>query len=153
MPSLAQGTGYAVLAMGYIASAGGKPMLVRSVAEACDIPAPYLSKIINRLARAGLVKTQRGVNGGVLLAHEARDITLKDVCVALDDPVIEKRCMLGTETCSDERACPAHEFNMSVREKMLTFLEGTSIADVSAFEVRRRWNSNAATVGGASERA
>ena len=142
-----------MLAMGYITSAAGKPMLVRSVAEACDIPAPYLSKIINRLARAGLVKTQRGVNGGVLLAREARDISLKDVCIALDDPVIEKRCMLGTEVCSDERACPAHDFNMSVRDKMLTFLEETSIADVSAFEVQRRWNSPGAAAGEATNRS
>lgn len=139
MPSLAQGSGYATLALGYIASAAGKPVLVRAVAEACDLPAPYLSKIINRLSRAGLVNTQRGVHGGVVLARDATDITLRDVCVALDDPVIAKRCLLGTEECSDERACPAHEFSTEMRTKMLDYLENTTIADISAFEINRRW--------------
>jgi len=139
MPSLAQGSGYATLALGYIASAAGKPVLVRAVAEACDLPAPYLSKIINRLSRAGLVNTQRGVHGGVVLARDATTITLRDVCVALDDPVIAKRCLLGTEECSDERACPAHKFSTEMRDKMLHYLENTTIADISAFEINRRW--------------
>ncbi|MFT5423905.1 MAG: Rrf2 family iron-sulfur cluster assembly transcriptional regulator [Phycisphaerales bacterium] len=139
MPSLAQGTGYATLALGYIASAAGKPVLVRAVAEACDLPAPYLSKIINRLSRAGLVNTQRGVNGGVVLAKDATTITLRDVCIALDDPVIAKRCLLGTEECSDERACPAHKFSAGMREQMLDYLDHTTIADISAFELNRRW--------------
>lgn len=139
MASLAQGSGYATLALGYVASAAGKPVLVRSVAEACDLPAPYLSKIINRLSRAGLVNTQRGVNGGVVLARDATDITLRDVCVALDDPVIAKRCLLGTEECSDERACPAHKFSTAMREKVLDYLENTTIADIAAFELKRRW--------------
>ena len=150
MPALAQGTGYATLALGYVASAAGKPVLVRAIAEACDIPAPYLSKIINRLSRAGLVNTQRGVNGGVVLAKNPTDVCLFDVCVALDDPVVEKRCMLGTDTCSDERACPAHEFNMCLRHEMLDFLNNTSIADIAAFELKKRWghhNGNGAGEG------
>jgi len=139
MTALAQGTGYAVLALGYIASAAGKPMLVRDIASGCELPAPYLSKVVNRLARAGLVRTQRGINGGVTLAREATDISLLEVCEALDDPVLEQRCMLGIAGCSDERACPAHRFSVETRERTLEFLRSMSIADVAAFETQRRW--------------
>ncbi len=136
---LSQAVGYASTALGYVAAAGGKPVLVKEMAAACEIPAPYLSKIINQLARSGLVNTQRGVGGGVTLARSARDITIYDLCIALDDPIVQRRCMLGIAECSDERACPAHRFNLEQREKQLAFLKGTSVADIAAFETRRRW--------------
>ncbi|MEL6330054.1 MAG: Rrf2 family transcriptional regulator [Planctomycetota bacterium] len=139
MPSLAQGTGYGVLALGFIAAAAGRPLLVRSIAESCELPAPFLSKIVNRMARAGLVRTQRGINGGVTLARDAVSITLYDVCVALDDPILERKCVFGIAECSDQRACPAHAFNMAERQRFADFLQGTTIADVAAFESKRRW--------------
>ena len=140
MPILSQATGYAILALGFTASAAGKPMLVRTIASKCDLPAPFLSKIVNKLARSGLVKTQRGVNGGVSLARDAGSITLYEVCETLDDPILEKRCMLGVAQCSDARACPAHEFNTRHRERTMGFLRETTIADIASFETQRRWD-------------
>lgn len=141
MAALAQATGYAVLALGCIASNAGKAVLVRDIAANCELPAPFLAKIVNRLARAGLVNTQRGINGGVVLARPATAITLLEVCGALDDPVLERRCMLGTAECSDARACPAHAFNMAQRAKAIAFLSETTIADIAAFEMRRRYRA------------
>jgi Rrf2 family protein len=139
---LSQAVGYAVTAMGQVAAAGGNPVLVREIAVAANIPTPYLAKIINSLSRKGLVTTQRGVGGGVTLARPATDISMYDVCVALDDPVVRTTCMLGTAPCSDERACPAHKFWTATRGKVLDFLRETSVADIAAFEAKRRWNSS-----------
>lgn len=138
---LSQAVGYAVTAMGHIAAAGGNPVLVREIAEAAEIPAPYLAKIINSLARRGLLSTQRGVGGGVTLARPAVQITMYDVCVALDDPVVKPTCMLGTAECSDDRACPAHKFWKQSRAKVLDFLQETNVADIAGFESRRRWRN------------
>lgn len=142
MSTLSQSAGYAVLALGFIASAAGKPLLVRTIASNCELPAPYLSKIVHKLGRSGLVHTQRGINGGVTLAREARDITLLQVCEALDDPILEQRCMLGVSECSDARACPAHQFAKAHRQQVIAFLTKTTIADVAAFELQRRWNGS-----------
>jgi len=139
MSSLTQATGYAVQALSCVAAAAGKPQLVREVAEACELPAPYLSKIVHKLGRAGLVHTQRGVHGGVTLAVAATEITLLDVCEALEDPVIQCRCLLGVAECSDARACPAHAFNMAQRARTMEFLRSTTVADIAAFEMQRRW--------------
>lgn len=136
---LSQGVGYAVTAMGYIASAGGKPVLVKEIAEAGQIPAAYLAKLIHSLARKGLVLTQRGVGGGVTLARPATNITLHDMCVALEDPIVLPACMLGNAECSDARSCPAHRFWTEHRGQMDEFLRSTTIADIAAFESRRRW--------------
>lgn len=130
---LTQAVGYASVAMGYLASCPGGVALVRTIAEQRGIPAPYLAKIVHQLARAGLVRTQRGVGGGVRLARPPEDITLYDVCLALNDPAIETRCMLGIEECSDARACPAHRFNVERRERLVGFLQAVSMDQVGRF--------------------
>ena len=139
---LSQAVGYAVSALGHIAAAGGAPVLVKEIAQAAAIPAPYLAKIIHSLARRGIVNTQRGVGGGVTLARPPVDISLYDLCVALDDPVVRRVCMLGTAECSDERACPAHKFWTAHRSEALEFLSTTKVSHIAAFESRRRWRQS-----------
>ncbi len=136
---LTQSVGYAATALGRIAAAGGASVLIKEVAEDCSIPSPYLAKIIHALARKGLVNTQRGVGGGVTLARPAGELTLYDLCVALDDPIVQARCMLNVAPCSDDRACPAHSFWSTQREKEISFLHSTTVADIAAFETSRRW--------------
>lgn len=134
---LSQATGYAAAALACVARAGGNPVLVRDIATDADIPAPYLAKIIQLLAKRGVVSTQRGVGGGVTLARAPDMISLYDVAVALEDPVVLTRCMLGEAECSDERACPAHAFWTAHRGRTIGFLCATTIADMAAFEARR----------------
>lgn len=137
---LSPATGYAATALGYVAAAGGKPVQVRQIAEACGIPQAYLAKIIHSLAQADIVTTQRGVGGGVTLRTPAVEITLRRICEALSDPCLELRCMLSEVGCSDDRACPAHEFACRIRAERDTFLRRTTIADIAAFELKRsRW--------------
>lgn len=135
---LSQGVGYAMTALGCIAAAGGRAVLVKDIAESGQIPGPYLAKIINALGKRGLVNTQRGVGGGVTLARSASDISLLDLCVALDDPAVYPTCLLGNAQCSDARACPAHNFWKTQRTEIMDFLAVTSVADVAAFEQRRK---------------
>lgn len=135
---LGQAAGYATSALGYLATAAGKPLLVKEIAQACDIPAPYLAKIINTLRHVGLVETQRGVGGGVTLARSPSEISLYDIAELLADPICNRRCMLGVAECSDQRACPAHRFWTEQRGNEIEFLKKTSIADIAAFETRRR---------------
>jgi Rrf2 family protein len=136
---LSQAVGYAASAMGYVAAAGGKPVLVKEIAGACEIPGPYLAKIVHQLSKAGLVRTQRGIGGGVTLARPAADISLFAVCEVLGDPAIERRCMLSSTPCCDERSCPAHKFWAPQRERQIEFLKQTTMADIAVFETRRRW--------------
>ncbi len=136
---LSQSVGYAIIALGYIASAGGRPVLVKEIAHAAELPAPYLAKLIHALAKRGFVHTQRGVGGGVTLARPATDISLYELCEVLDDPIVHAICMLGGGPCSDERTCPAHRFWTCQRANTLEFLTTTKIADVAAHEARRRW--------------
>lgn len=135
---LSQSVGYAASTLGYLAGNDQTQMLVRELAEAVNAPGSYVAKIMHQLARRGLVVTQRGIGGGVSLARPADQITLYDLCFALDDPIIELRCMLGTAECSDERACPAHVYWTAERERQIAFLRRTTLRDMSDFESRQR---------------
>lgn len=142
---LNQATAYAASALACIAAMGGNPVLVKVIAEACEMPAAYLAKIIHQLARRKLVLTQRGVGGGVSLARRPQEINLLEVCIALEDPAIQPRCMLGSAACDDDRACPAHDFCSTHRANLMEFLRKTTIADIAAFETRRRWKASQST--------
>lgn len=135
---LSQTSGYAVMALGCVAEANGQPLLVRQISETTGIPTPYLAKIINILSRKGIVVTQRGIGGGVSLARKPEEVTLYELCQALDDPITQKRCMLGLSECSDERACPAHKFWSGQRDEEIMFLEKTTLADVARFEAAQK---------------
>lgn len=131
---LSQTTGYALKALGFLAALDGKPLPIKEISRATDIPAPYLSKIVHTLARKRLLRTQRGIGGGVVLARPADAMTLYEVCEALDDPLIEERGILGIELCSDKRACPAQYFWKAYRKHHLDFLREWTVRDVALFE-------------------
>ncbi|MFZ2874387.1 MAG: Rrf2 family transcriptional regulator [Phycisphaerales bacterium] len=138
---LSQGVGYAISALGFLAAAGGKSLLVKDIAAATGIPPAYLAKIVHALGKRGVVATQRGVGGGVTLARPANDISLFDLALALQDPVVEPTCLLGGAVCSDERACPAHEFWKAQRAEIHAYLQATKVSDVAAFEADRLWKA------------
>lgn len=78
------------------------------IARQQRIPAPFLAKIIARLAAAGIVATQRGVNGGIRLTRPAKDITLLDVVEAIDGPISLNRCVTRPEECPRSGTCVVH---------------------------------------------
>lgn len=138
MLPLSQSAGYAVLALSCLEDPGGSPLLVQEVATWIQAPGPYLAKVFNTLAKAGLVVAKRGNKGGVILARPAAEITLDEVAEALDSPAWREECLLGLTECTDERACPVHAFWKEERERIHAQLKGTTLADVARFERTHR---------------
>lgn len=134
---LSQSAGYAITALGFLARAREGPVLVRDISEATNIPTPYLAKLIHTLGRKGFVTTQRGIGGGVSLARDPRHVSLYDICLALDEPTVKQRCLLGTAECCDERACPAHTFWKRYRQQYIDFLKQTTLQDIADFQTRQ----------------
>ena len=137
MLSLSQTAGYAIRAMVHMDGPGGQARLVREIAERTGISKPYLSKIIHALALRGMLKTKRGYKGGVTLAREATEITVIEVADAFDGPEWLERCILGLDECTDERACPLHEFWKPTRIKIRHELSRKTLAEVAEFEKGR----------------
>jgi Rrf2 family iron-sulfur cluster assembly transcriptional regulator len=135
---IATATGYAATALGLLARAKGKPVFVRDLARETGISPTFLAKIVHQLARKRIVATRRGIGGGVILVKGTEELTLLNLCEALDDPVIRPTCLLSEAECSDERACPAHDFWHAQRTNLIQFLSRTTIRQVGDFEAARR---------------
>jgi Rrf2 family protein len=134
MLSLAKTTGYAIAAMSHLDAPDGRPASLRVIAKRAEVPYAYLAKRMPELVADGLVRSVRGKHGGVLLARPAESITLLEISAAVEARQWLDRCLLGLVTCSDERACPAHEFWKETRQQIETTLRGVTLADVIAHE-------------------
>ena len=126
---------YALRAMGYLAiQKDASPVLSADIAAEMDIPKNFLSKIINRLVQASLVKAVRGRHGGVSLAKPAATIRLHDVVtlfMRIDD---FSNCFLGRTAC--DGGCGLHarwriisqQFEKLLNETTVDQIYGTSSA-------------------------
>jgi Rrf2 family iron-sulfur cluster assembly transcriptional regulator len=133
MMSLSNTTGHAVRALACLAGCNNPPASIKDVAECSEVPQPYLAKIVKKLNDAGIVESKRGKTGGIWLARPAKLISLLDISVALDGADFLGSCLLGQESCSDERACPTHKFWMKNKELIRKELERTKLSDVLEF--------------------
>ena len=86
----------------------GERVSTDEIARQQNIPAAFLTKICARLASAGILVTQRGVNGGIRLARTPDRITLLDVIEAIDGPITLNRCARNPSECSRDRTCAVH---------------------------------------------
>jgi Rrf2 family protein len=88
------------------------------IAAATQVPRVFLAKILQRLAKAGIVVSQRGVQGGFTLARDPAAITLLDAVEAVQGQVALNRCAATTEHCVHEAACPAHPVWVRLSERL-----------------------------------
>lgn len=115
-----------------------KPMnetvLGRELATEAEVPMKYLSKILNDLKRAGILDATRGMGGGYRLHKRADEIRLIEVVEVFEGKQARLGCLLGKEKCSDDAACPAHDYWKHVKQMYLNFMEKTTIADIAGNE-------------------
>ncbi len=97
------------------------------IAAAQRIPGARLAKVIHDLARADLVRTQRGPQGGVTLARPAGEISVRDVYEAVEGPILLCRCRQRVEPCTDD-GCDTHDFWYSVETLLTEELQTTTFA-------------------------
>jgi Rrf2 family protein len=85
---ISRSTGYAMLAMGYIAQhQDQKIILSQGISNQYDIPLEYLLKILQQLVRANVLRSKRGPRGGFSLAKSAKKITVLQIIEAVDGPM------------------------------------------------------------------
>lgn len=101
---------------------------VREVAKAAKLPSPYLSKVIQRLSQAGLVRAFRGPGGGIELGKSPEVITLWSLVCATNGPADVNRCALGIGDCSPHNPCPLHDRWVPLRDEFQKLLETTTLA-------------------------
>lgn len=108
----------------------GEPTNVELIAERLGVPRNYLSKILHRLAREGVLTSTRGQGGGFRLAVAPDLLPLLRVVEPFDPISGERRCLLGRPQCSDANPCPAHHEWKSVSERVAEFFRERTVGDL-----------------------
>jgi Rrf2 family protein len=122
---------YALRAIVYLAQhARNGRVPAAEVAANLGIPANYLGKILHELARAGVLKSTRGKNGGFSLATSEDKLSLYRVVSLFDDLGNGSKCLLGRPECSDLHPCDAHARWKSVSEQVNRFFQETTVGDL-----------------------
>lgn len=130
MRLLSQGAQYAISAVIALSKQPeGATVSASELAKPLNCPAAYLSQILSKLKPAGIIKSQRGLNGGVFLARKPSEISLMDVIKAIEGNEIFERCFLGIDGCGSIEPCPFHNFWSKERTKIQQWLINTTFAD------------------------
>ena len=119
-----------VHASGNVAASGNAAASAKAIAEAYHIPPQLLAKILQTLARAGLLVSHAGTNGGYALARSARDISAFEVIRAIDGPLFITSCITIHGTCDLHGTCTIKEPLRKVNDSITDLLSGLSIADL-----------------------
>jgi Rrf2 family transcriptional regulator, nitric oxide-sensitive transcriptional repressor len=98
---------YALRAAVYLASRSETPHTTDQIAETTKVPRAYLSKVLQAMVRAGVLRTQRGLGGGVCLAHKPEELTILQVVSAVDPIQRIRTCPLGL-AAHGVHLCPLH---------------------------------------------
>ncbi len=119
---------YAVQALIYMATQpDATPVLNKDIAAKLGVPAPYLAKILQSLAKGNLLFSFRGRLGGFCLREGGDKVTLMQILLLTEGPTFTQSCLLGLKKCSDETACPLHFRWVPVKKKIIDLLQDTTL--------------------------
>jgi Rrf2 family protein len=123
---------YAIQALIYLAAQEGQvPMLNRNIASYLKVPSAYLAKIMQDLARSGLLYSYRGRLGGFCLREGAEHTDLMTVLSLTEGPSFTDECVLGLKVCSDETACPMHARWTPIKEQIIAMCHEQTLSTLA----------------------
>ena len=122
---------YALRAVVYLASEAPAARTTGQIHQATKVKQAYLSKILQGLAKKGIVQTRRGIGGGVTLAKPPEKLTILDVVNAVEPIQRIKMCPLGLST-HGVRLCPLHKRLDAALAAVEAALKNTTLAEVLA---------------------
>ncbi len=105
------------------------------VARMQSISPTFLGKIVQSLAKSGILATKRGVGGGIALARDPEEITLLQVIEAVGGPLVINECLQSPDSCGQVDNCPAFPYLCEAQDRLRESL------DVSVARLLDRWGT------------
>ncbi|MCE2961676.1 MAG: RrF2 family transcriptional regulator [Chitinophagales bacterium] len=99
----------------------------KNISDDLGIPYHFAAKLLQILAKADIISSQKGPNGGFFLTEENLKHSLADVVRAIDGNGIFVNCILGLKTCSEIRPCPLHVEFQDIKKKITRGFEDTRL--------------------------
>lgn len=122
---------YAVRVAMYLAQQGiGVRVSAMDIARDQQVPKALIPKILQAMARKGIITTTSGRHGGAVLSRDPKEITIYDLIEAIDGPPTLARCLKSEGVCPREGVCPVHPFWAKTRKQFVKMLKDANIADI-----------------------
>lgn len=124
---------YAIRAVLYLAVNDTKKKIgIKKISSNLDIPGPFLSKILQTLAKHRLLSSTKGPKGGFALGMDAHDIQLIDIVEIIDGRDSFEKCAIGVKYCRElENKCALHKEYSKLREELKTLFSASNIYDLA----------------------
>ncbi len=125
-------TDYAVVVMAQMALRDKATLTAGEIARDTGVPLPTVAKVLNALARDGLIVSQRGAAGGDGLSRPAAEIGVADIIQAIEGPIALTACVDGsTNHCDVENLCPMRGGWDKVNRAIRGALDSVTLADMA----------------------
>jgi Rrf2 family protein len=128
---------YAVRCALYLSENKDKIAMVSEISRAMKIPKSFLAKILQKLTKAKIVVSYRGVQGGFKLARDPGEINLLEVMEAVDDPVSANRCVIDRRSCDLVSTCCVHPVWVDIRKDIEVKLKRWTFARLMSRQVKK----------------
>lgn len=125
---------YGIRAVIYIWSQNdkGKKLGIKDICKEIDAPEFFTAKILQSLAKQGVISSAKGPNGGFYVGTAQENLTLMDLVVAIDGDQLFKGCGLGLRQCSEETPCPIHSEFKVIRNELSEMLRNKKLVDLAS---------------------
>ncbi len=121
---------YAIRAILEMAKNPGEIHTPGMLYEKIQAPKLFLAKILQRLARKGILKSVRGAAGGFSFKKSLKEITLFDIITAVEGEIALNKCLLDDHICTRENLCPIHPIWVEAQESLSKILSRKSIYEI-----------------------
>lgn len=124
-------TDYATVVLAELAEEPGACRSAAHLAAATRLEPPTVAKVLKTLARAGLVESVRGVNGGYRLVTAPEQVSVASIIRAMEGPIALTECGLEPGLCSREHDCSLRGNWRRIGETVERALDAMSLADLA----------------------
>ena len=132
MLKLSKKADYGLIALKHLATRAGEGACsAADIAGRYRISTPLMAKILQKLAKQGLVAARHGSGGGYRLAKNPAEITALDVIHAIDGPQYVTSCVTSHGECRQTLTCTVREPLRRVNDSILEVLKGVTILQMS----------------------
>jgi len=133
MLRLSKKADYALMAMKHLATrTDTASSSAREIAEQYDIPIELMAKILQRLARRGLVTSLQGTRGGYRLGRPTTQISVADIIEAIEGPLRVTACSTESENCGQYSKCNVRDPLWKIKDRIVSALSSCSLQEIVA---------------------
>lgn len=129
---LSKASKYAIRAVIFIVrNPRGEKYGAKQIAKELQIPAPFLSKVLQKLTKNNIISSVKGPNGGFFVSSKNHKKSILEIVDCIDGTSKFHRCFLGEAKCNNENPCEVHFLYLSFKEGVLNKLRSKTIEKIA----------------------